>query len=145
MINKINHKCKIVDGKILPSDIGRFKNDLERFNGKEVGITIDSWKKIRTNKQNNALHLYFELLSTELNLSGQEIKRIINVDVPWTGELVKSIIWKPIQKTQLKKKSTTQLTTDEIDVIYDIINREIGEKCGIHIPFPNIEHLFGEF
>lgn len=63
------------------------------------------------------------------------------VDIPWSGSSVKEFLWRPIQQAQLNKKSTVELTTKEIDQVFDTINKYIGEKHGLHIPFPSIEEL----
>lgn len=42
-------------------------------------------------------------------------------------------------KAQLQKTSTTQLTTKEVDLVFDTINKYLGEKFGIHVPLPSIE------
>jgi len=63
------------------------------------------------------------------------------VDIPWNGRTVKEFLWRPIQETQLRKSSTTELTTKEIDEVFNTINRYLGEKFGIHVPFPSIEDL----
>lgn len=97
----------------------------------------------RTETQNNSLHLYFRLLAEELNDSGQEMKialpKIRQTDVPWTEETIKECLWRPIQDAQLRKKSTTQLTTSEVNKIYETLNRHLGERLGVHVPFPSIE------
>ena len=96
----------------------------------------------RTLKQNDALHLYFTLLADALNESGFDMKKTIKVDIPWTPMTVKEYLWRPIQQTFLMKRSTTQLEkVKEIDDVYDILNRVIGERCGVHVPFPNIEDM----
>jgi len=93
----------------------------------------------RTQSQNSALHLYFKRLAEALNDSGQEVKEFLQIDIPWTPELVKEIIWRRVQEMYVKKHSTTELTTQDIDKIYDIVNRAISERAGVHIPFPHIE------
>lgn len=95
----------------------------------------------RTLQQNKALHKYFDLLAQELNQSGFDMKRTLKeqVDIPWSGATVKEYLWKPIQDAQLMKKSTTELTTKEIDEVYDTLNRYLGEKTGVSIPFPSSE------
>lgn len=100
-------------------------------------------KEQRTGKQNNALHLYFTLLADEMNSAGYDMKKVIRqeVDIPWNTYSVKEYLWRPVQEAQLGKKSTTKLTKDEIDKIYDTVNRVIGERTGIHVPFPSIEAL----
>ena len=95
----------------------------------------------RTSKQNRALHKYFELLAKELNDAGLDMREVLkpSVDIPWTRESIKEFIWRPIQKVMLKKGSTTKLNTKEIDTVYDVVNRHMGEKFEIHVPFPSVE------
>src|SRR3990167_702775 len=102
---------------------------------------------IRTNQQNKAMHVLFKLLADELNDHGLDMRKTLKpeIDIPWTGATVKEFLWRPIQTAQLNKKSTTGLTTVEIDKVFDTINKHIGERFGLHIPFPSIENvLFGE-
>ncbi|MEK7524002.1 MAG: hypothetical protein AAB588_03135 [Patescibacteria group bacterium] len=96
----------------------------------------------RTTLQNRALHLYFTLLADAMNEAGIELKEALpEIDIPLDGELVKNAIWRPVQRAQLNKISTTKLTTKEIDKVYDTLNRYLGEKYGLHVPFPNIDEL----
>lgn len=95
----------------------------------------------RTTQQNRALHKYFSLLAEELNNSGLDIRHTLksNFNLLWSQMSVKELIWKPIQKALLKKESTTQLKKNEIDKVFLIIQRELGEKYGIDLQFPNDE------
>lgn len=63
------------------------------------------------------------------------------VDIPWNTITVKEYLWRPLQKLQLLKKSTTELSTKDIDAVFDTLNKLLGEKFGKHIPFPSIESL----
>ena len=101
-------------------------------------------KQYRSLQQNRALHLYFTLLADELNLKGIEFKKFIRVDIPWSGIMIKEILWKPLQKVYLKEKSTTKLTTKSMNEIYDIMNRLISErtKGEVQVTFPSLEELF---
>lgn len=100
-------------------------------------------EKRRTITQNAALHLYFRLVADALNEAGLDMKAVLNPDVqiPWSPQSVKAYMWKPILRIQLQKHSTTEMTTKEIDIVYDTMNRHLGEKTGIYIPFPSIETL----
>lgn len=100
----------------------------------------------RTDQQNKALHLWFSLLATALNDAGYDMKKTIRqeIDIPWTAYSVKEYLWRPIQKEYLHKQSTTQLNTKNIDAIYDIVNRVIGERTGVYVEFPNIESLMNK-
>ena len=103
-------------------------------------------KKQRTGKQNAAMHVYFKELATILNDSGLDMKKVLkpSVDIPWTEESVKEHLWKPIQEAALHKESTTELETHEVDKVYDILNRHLGEKFGVFCDFPSIEKRYDE-
>ena len=96
----------------------------------------------RTPLQNKSIHKYFELLAERLNEAGLDMKAVLKpeVDIPWTEENVKNHLWRPVQMAMLSKQSTTELTTAEISDVYQVINRHLGEKLGIHVPFPSNEH-----
>ncbi len=99
-------------------------------------------EKQRTLTQNRAFHLYFTQLAEELNDAGLDMRKVLKpeVEIPWTPENIKNHLWRPIQHAYLNKKSTTELTSQEIDKVYDVFNRHVA-KFGIHIPFPSIETL----
>ena len=104
-----------------------------------------------TRQQQKALHLFFTLVAKELNDCGLDVRRTLKaeVDIPWSGHLVKELMWKPIQKIYTGKQSTTQLSKiKEIDEIYEIFNRHLGQRFGEfgleHISFPSLEALEGQ-
>ena len=98
--------------------------------------------KQRTAQQNRALHLYFELIADQLNEAGLDMRAVLKpeVEIPWTARNIKEFIWRPVQKLQLGKDSTTNLTTKEIDIVFETVNRHLA-KHGVHVPFPSIEDL----
>jgi len=101
-------------------------------------ITDDN--KPRTPAQNNALHLYCQLVAEALNDAGYDMKLTfeqIHAEIPWTKESVKEVIWKPIQKAMTTKVSTTELNTIEPSKVYEAINRILGERFGVHVTWPN--------
>lgn len=99
-------------------------------------------EKQRTIQQNKALHLYFELLAQSID-AGLDMRVVLKpeVEIPWTKESVKDHLWRPVQELYLKKDSTTELTTDEIAKVYEVLNRFLGEKHGVSQEFPSIENL----
>ena len=103
-------------------------------------------EKQRTIQQNRALHKYFGLLANSFNDAGLDMKKVLKpeIDIPWSGASVKEYIWKPIMKAQLQKSSTTELTTKEIDKVFDTINRFLSEKFGITESFPSIEEIISK-
>lgn len=107
---------------------------------------MEKESKQRTLQQNKSLHALFGNLAQELNDSGLDQRKVLkeSVDIPWTPEAIKEQIWRPVQKAMLQKESTTQLTTKEIDEVFDVINRHLGDKFGLHVAFPSIETLMND-
>ena len=103
-------------------------------------------KKLRTIAQNKAMHLWFTMLAGEFSDAGLDMKRVLKpeIEIKWTPQAVKQYIWKPVQEAMMIKKSTTELNTDEVTKIYEVINRHTAEKHGISVPFPSIEGLMLE-
>ena len=102
--------------------------------------------KQRTLTQNRALHQYYTHLAAALNASGYDMRRTLkqDVEIPWTPELVKEFLWRPLQNALLNKESTTELTTKEIDEVLDVLTRHLGEKLGISVEFPSVESLINQ-
>ena len=92
----------------------------------------------RTIQQNKALHKYFRMLADDLNAAGLDMRKTLkeDVEVPWTEELVKDHLWRPIQEAVVDKESTADLETPEVSRVFDVLNRHLGSKLGIHTPFP---------
>lgn len=107
-----------------------------------------SHSKKRTKKQNDALHLYFEFIAQALNREGLDVRVVLQViaekgvDMMWSKELVKELLWRRIQKKFTGKQSTTELDSiGEITQIYDMLNKFLSENFYITEPFPSIESL----
>lgn len=109
-------------------------------------IELKPAKKIRSPAQNRAIHVLYQNLADQLNDAGLDMVAVMKegVEIPWTGNLVKENLWKPLQKTMLGKKSTTELETKEIDQVFSVLNRHLGEKLGIEIAFPSIETIINQ-
>lgn len=88
-----------------------------------------------TEQQRKALHVYFRQLAgllAEQHFDFREMK----VELTPTEQLVKDHMWKPVQEALYGKKSTTELTKDEVSVVYDHLHRALIEHFGINLPFP---------
>jgi hypothetical protein len=97
-----------------------------------------------TRQQQKALHLLFGMIAQELNNCGMDMRKTLKpeIDIPWTKETIKDFLWRPIQRAQLGKESTTELTRKEVDQVYDTINRFFGQKLQVEMPlFPSLEQL----
>lgn len=97
--------------------------------------------KPRTEQQSRALHLFCGQLAEVLNDAGLDMRKVLKptYNLPWTKESVKEHLWRAVQKAMFNKQSTTQLLKQgEIDAIYEVLVRELGEKHHIEVPpFPN--------
>lgn len=125
-------------GQLIPFSDDDFKKLQKMSDGAVYQIDIRNMDT-RTIQQNRALHKFYDLVSKELNDKGLTVAKTIKADIIWSQSSVKEVLWKPIQEAVLKKKSTTELNKDEIDKVYDVINMALGQRFGIHIPFPSIE------
>lgn len=95
----------------------------------------------RTYSQNRALYLWFTQLAEALNDAGLEPRILLKPEysLRWTKEMVHDNLWIPIQRAMYGTDSTIYLhKIEQIDKIYSVINRELGEKHGLEaIPFPD--------
>lgn len=107
---------------------------------KHLMIKIKRGKQ-RTSIQNNSLHKYCELVASNLNAHGFDMHKTLShdIEVPWTKELVKELIWKPVQKSQIAKESTTEAERQDYSKIYDIINRYLINRFEIYVPWPSAD------
>lgn len=105
-------------------------------------ITI-SWqaKKKRTLTQNSALHLYFRMLADALNDAGLDQRKTLkpNVEIPWNEAAIKELIWRPIQLAVVSKESSAELTTSEVQEVYEVLNRHLANRFGITVAWPERE------
>jgi hypothetical protein len=98
--------------------------------------------KSRTVKQNSALHVYAGLLAEALDDAGHDMRPLIQVPIKPTMDNVKETIIKPVMTALYPGiTSTTQLTTKQINELYEVVNRATAEKLGISIEFPSVENI----
>jgi len=96
-------------------------------------------KPKRTNKQNASLHKYCTELADLLNEHGITVKKLFEeVEADNTMESVKQL-WRTFAFMKYGKTSTTELSTDEVNKIYDEVNRHISQ-WGLHMAFPSYEN-----
>jgi len=101
-------------------------------------------KGTRTGKQNNSFHLWLEQVAQELDKNGFTIQnvtaKIQRAEIRPTGDNLKEVMFRPYMIAATGKKSTTQLKKNEVDKIYEGLNKFIGENFHIHVPFPSDEN-----
>lgn len=95
--------------------------------------------RVRTDLQNRSLHLYLENVAKELNESGWTIQKLLEhtIEIQWSKNTAKELLWRPVQKMLLDKESTKLLDKIEPSEVYDILNRYLSEICGIHVSWPH--------
>ena len=94
--------------------------------------------KTITNQQRRSVYLYCGLLAKELNGRGLDmVKTLSDVDISWSKESVKEHIWAKVQNAKFGNVSVNDLETPEVSEIYDVVNRHLSNKFGVHVPFPS--------
>lgn len=96
-------------------------------------------QKQRTTQQNRALHKYCTEVASLLNEHGVSMTDFVRtVEIDHSMESVKEL-WRTIARRKFNKGSTADLTTKELDAIYEEVNRHIAQ-WGVHVPFPSNEN-----
>ena len=118
------------------------KNIRIRFEKDKI-IKVDAKSgKTRTLTQNASLHKFCSMLAQAMNDAGFDFRVFIKegYPVPFTEELVKEYIWKPIQKAVTGHESTTKPEPKQYSEVYDALNVKLAEH-GLYIPWPCRENL----
>ena len=92
----------------------------------------------RTEKQNNAMHVWFRQLAEQLNEAGHTMPHPFDDDfeLSFTEVRVKEILFKPIIEAMYDKKSTAKLTTKELSDAAEELIRYLSEHKGVYVPWP---------
>lgn len=97
----------------------------------------------RTEQQNKSLHLYCQHVAEALNAAGLDIEQVLKnttMQIEWTKDSVKEILWRTAQQRITGKYSTTELTKhEEVTKIYETINRFLAKLKVESVPFPSKE------
>jgi hypothetical protein len=116
-----------------------FTKHIEHLYDTKGYVTL-KWRtgKTRTHKQNNALHVYCRMLSEALNDAGYDMKKTLKqeAEIPWTTELVKQYLWKPVQEAVTGADSTSTAGTEDYDKVHQVLSKHLSEKFNVYIPFP---------
>ena len=113
---------QLKDGEMLAGELKRSKS------------------KQRTIPQNASIHLFCEHIAITLNDSGydqrQALEAFNGVELENTMESVKESIFKRIMRILTRKTSTTELETDEVDIVQRNVNTLLG-RLDVYVPFPD--------
>lgn len=145
---------KISTGEPRITDSGKFKVDKFFYDELKRIVELKPWHREaelikflgelspiqqRTGQQNKALHKFFTLLAESLNLSGLEMKKVLQGEIWWTPHSVKENLWRPVQKAMTGIESTTELEKQvDIDKIHEQLMHRLSEKHEVEwIEFPH--------
>ena len=106
-------------------------------------MKLDTKDKQRTLRQNDAMHLWFEMLAKELNEAGLTMMKTLKAEaeIPWTAVTVKELMFRKMMVAMYQKDSTTKLTTKELTEVSETLTRYLAEKHGLLVDFPSMESL----
>ena len=99
---------------------------------------------VRTPPQNRSLHLWLERLADAMNDHGIDLACAMQLtaDIPMTKENAKEVILRPIMHAMYPDvRSTRELTKEQLQLLYEVMNQWTSSRFGIHIPFPSEEEL----
>ena len=104
--------------------------------GKHVMYSIKD--TTRSDRQNNAMHLWFRQIAIELNDAGYWVRHPFsdNFEIPFTEVLVKEMLYKPTAKAMFNKETTTKLTPAELSEAAEVLVKWLSEHKGLYVPFP---------
>lgn len=132
--------AKAKNGELIFDNKKEIREYLLSVENKPLTIRVYRDTGIRTSDQNRAMHKYFNLLATALNDAGLNVQHILSkkIELDWTPNMIKEILWRDVQKRLFGKTSTKDLDKmNEITLVYDTLNRHLGEKFELEsIPFP---------
>lgn len=133
-------KTNIDSNQSLDSYIEYLRSQFEIH--KYLRIDMKTGKQ-RTNLQNASLHKFCDDVAKDLNEEGITFNKFFKegVEVPWTMQIVKDNIWRPIQKIITNHSSTTKPETTDYPKIYEVINRKLAQ-WGIHVKWPTKENQY---
>ena len=95
----------------------------------------------RTGKQNSTMWRYLTDLAQAMDDAGIDMREAIHVPIRPTKENIKAEMWDKIQLALYPEiDSSTKLTTVQMSEVYENLNRAIGQRLGIHIPWGKEEN-----
>ena len=101
--------------------------------------------KKRTDQQRKAIEVYCDQVAKALNESDQSVQTVFTMPVQITHENIKENMFKVIMKALYPDKtSTTQLSTTEVQDVYEHMNKITCERFHVGIDWPSYESQLNE-
>jgi hypothetical protein len=112
---------------------------------KTVEVTEAEKEGTKTRQQEESYHLWLDLVAKELDKEGHTIQNVVaaiqHAEIRPTGKNLKEVMWRPYMIAALGKETGKRLNKDEVDRIYEGLNKFLGDHFHIHVPFPSGEPL----
>lgn len=103
----------------------------------------------RTDQQRKSIELYCRMVAEALAKEGHTLQDVVaqikKAEILPTQSLIKEVVWNGISKAMLDKPSSTQLEKSEVTLVYEAMNKWLGQYFEIHIPFPTSEEDIGNY
>lgn len=130
-------KVKVCSSSTLEQALEAVRKAYEE--SKYVELTIKKKGLTRSNQQNKALHKYFSMLADKLNDGGYDVRKTLkaDVDLPWSPDLIKDLMWRPLQKAMFDVDSTAKMKRADYTKVYDVLNRHTSSKLGVSVQWPS--------
>ena len=137
------------------SDLSQFFKDVEDAldsKGSVLAGIFDSveekQKRQRTISQNASLHKYCSVMAGKMNDAGITQRQLVGsfkegFELPVTDGMIKDI-FREVGNALYKKKSTKDLTTVEIQKVYEITDMRFGEITGCREEWPSMDNQVKE-
>ena len=114
----------------------------------ELATVVTGWKdmvennpsELRTKKQNNSLHKGLRNLADKLNDAGLDMQKVFavkRVSIPWTEDSAREYLFNQISMAMYDGRTSSQLDTKEIQEVWKVLNRHMGENFGITVDWPD--------
>jgi hypothetical protein len=112
---------------------------------KTMGLDVVSVKNVsglRSENQNNALHLWLDQIATEAERRGLTVDMWLKhpTEMKITESMLKDS-FRATGEVMFKRKSTADLEKFEFSEVQRLFDKAVLERLGIDIPFPNLELL----
>ena len=114
-----------------------------------INFILDQWQEGKTilyyikdtnrsDRQNNAMHLWFRQIAQELNDAGYWVRHPFSdkLEIPFTEVLVKETLYRPIIQSMYDKTHTGKLTAKELSEAAEVLIRWLSEHKSVYVPFP---------
>jgi hypothetical protein len=129
----MKYHCPINKAGMLPKQASEsIKKELLLFAGKRVTITIEKYKKIRSNEQNAYYHgVIIKIISDYTGYSKEEVHELLKKE--FIGKKTVKIGDREVEIGE----STTKLTTTDFMGYISEIQQWCSETIGLYLPDPN--------